>query len=543
MTWEDEVKIANDRRASELPEKWRIPDDKLPQSETESVIDFPTKSGYLTDKEIEITEHNVPTLLTKIANGEYTSVQVATAYCHRAAIAHQLTNCLSCMFFDRAIEDAQLLDDYFKENGKVKGPFHGLPVSIKDQHRRKGTAAGCGFVYWSNEIDDTDSATVEYLHNLGAITYCKTTVPLAMMAIDTDTRIFGTTKCPYNRTHSAGGSSGGEGCLSALGGSPIGIGSDIGGSIRIPCANNGIYGLKCTSARYITAGQRAPMSGQSWVKSVAGPMARSLESIQYFTNIYLNNHPESVDNNCIPLGWNSNKDKVAEEKKKLAFGVVYDDGVVRLSSGVRRALDETVAKLKSQGHEVIEWKPISADIIFKCQSVFFTSDGAKNIQQAMKDEPIMDHAQGSKSLFIDRPNSETCALQTARLGVENAVFKSWQATKEYTSTGRPIDAVIAPISPQAGIQHKRPAFYHGYTCYWNVLDYPTVSFPVTSFDNEKGDGDNYNDILSTARNDVEKNVYAVWDPKSAQNGQIGLQVVTPRYHDELAVNLANLLTT
>jgi len=77
-------------------------------------------------------EDNVAVLLRHLHDGSYSSVEVTTAYCKRAALAHQLVNCLHEIYFDDALQRAQELDTYYKETGKLKGPLHGLPVSLKE---------------------------------------------------------------------------------------------------------------------------------------------------------------------------------------------------------------------------------------------------------------------------------------------------------------------------------------------------------------------------------------------------------------------------
>jgi amidase len=86
----------------------------------------------LTPKEVDITEnHDAVDLVKKMAAKELTAVEVSQAFCKRAAIAHQLTNCLTEVFFDKALERARYLDRYLEKEGKPIGPLHGMPISIK----------------------------------------------------------------------------------------------------------------------------------------------------------------------------------------------------------------------------------------------------------------------------------------------------------------------------------------------------------------------------------------------------------------------------
>ena len=142
------------------------------------------------------------------------------------------------MFFDAAIADAQALDDYFSKNKAPKGPLHGLPVSLKDQFHVKNVETSMGYVGWIGTFEgkknhpkykNFESEMVKELRDLGAVLYCKTSVPMTLMTGETINNIVGFCLNSKDRLISAGGSSGGEGALVGIGGSPVGFGTDIGG--------------------------------------------------------------------------------------------------------------------------------------------------------------------------------------------------------------------------------------------------------------------------------------------------------------------------
>jgi amidase len=135
---------------------------------------------------------------------------------------------LSEIFFDKAVTHAKELDAYFQETGKTKGPFHGLPISIKDNINIIGYDTTIGFTSLANKPATHNSTIIDSLLEAGAVFYCKTNVPTAMMIAETVNNLFGRTVNPLNRKLTTGGSSGGESALIAFGGSRIGIGSDIG---------------------------------------------------------------------------------------------------------------------------------------------------------------------------------------------------------------------------------------------------------------------------------------------------------------------------
>jgi amidase len=133
MTWEE---IAADKRAriaASIPPEWRIT--SLPSDI--NVMNYPKASGIMSALELSITESSATDLVAQLAAGELTSVAVTTAFLKRAALAHQLLNCVLEFFPDIALARARELDSHYAKTGKTVGPLHGLPISLKDQCRIK----------------------------------------------------------------------------------------------------------------------------------------------------------------------------------------------------------------------------------------------------------------------------------------------------------------------------------------------------------------------------------------------------------------------
>lgn len=164
--------------------------------------------------------------------------------------------------------------------------------------------------------------------------------------------LFGLTTNPLNRSLTSGGSSGGEAALIAFGGSPLGVGSDIGGSLRIPAACCGLFTLRPSFGRFPTLWTRSGLAGQEAVQSVNGPLARTLQDLRIYCKAVVEGGPWLEDPRCLPIPWRD-----AKVKTRLKIGVMWNDGVVIPTPPVRRALKETVEKLKKAGHELVDWKP------------------------------------------------------------------------------------------------------------------------------------------------------------------------------------------
>lgn len=149
------------------------------------------------------------------------------------------TNCLTELI-PQALEDARARDEYLERNGKTIGPLHGLPISVKEQISIAGRRTNMGFVSLVNNLTAEDANIIKSLKELGAVIFARTNQPQSLMHLETSNNIYGTTVNPRNRSLTAGGSTGGEGALMGMNGSPLGIGGDIGGSIRVPAALNGV---------------------------------------------------------------------------------------------------------------------------------------------------------------------------------------------------------------------------------------------------------------------------------------------------------------
>jgi amidase len=126
--WQTIASRKQAQRNSKIPSEWKIPENLMPSAETDFVQDFPTKSGFFTKKELVMTESTASEVVQKIANSQWTSVEVVKALCKRAAVAQQLINCVTEIYFEEAIARAEELDAYLKKEGKVVGPLHGLPI-------------------------------------------------------------------------------------------------------------------------------------------------------------------------------------------------------------------------------------------------------------------------------------------------------------------------------------------------------------------------------------------------------------------------------
>lgn len=146
--------------------------------------------------------------------------------------------------FKDGLEVARSLDKYLAQHHEPIGPLHGVVVSLKDQFNIKGYDTTLGYVGKAFAPAEQDAVVVKMLKSLGAIVVAKTNLPQSIMWCETDNPLWGLTTNPRNPDYTPGGSTGGEAVLIAGGASMLGMGTDIGGSVRIPSHMMGIYGFK-----------------------------------------------------------------------------------------------------------------------------------------------------------------------------------------------------------------------------------------------------------------------------------------------------------
>lgn len=310
-----------------------------------------------------------------------------------------------------------------EKTGQVVGPFHGLPISLKDNFNVVGKDSTVGFVSKVGQPATYNATLVDMLEELGAVRYCKTNVPTAMMIAESVNNTFGRTLNPLNRKLTSGGSSGGESALIAFGGSSLGIGTDIGGSLRIPAACTGIFTLRPSLGRFTTQSCTSGMAGQEAVASVNGPMARSLEDIIMYSKTIVTAKPWLLDPKCLPIPWRS-----VELKEKLKVAVMWNDGVVQPTPPVTRALKQTVEKLKQAGHEVVEWEPALHAQGLSLLSRMFVADGGKSIKNLLApvDEPFRPEMQMYKDA-TELGTWEMWQLQLERWAYQKKYLDQWMS--------------------------------------------------------------------------------------------------------------------
>ncbi|KLO20289.1 general amidase [Schizopora paradoxa] len=555
--------LCTDKRARQLaqiPKEWLLPASSLPPAEQLDVSNVPRECGVLTARELEITEiDDVSVLLAKLASVEWSAVEVVTAFYKRAIVAHQVVNCLTEIFVERALARAQELDAHLAKTGKPIGPLHGLPISLKDQIRMKGLETTMGYASWIGDYSDHDSVLVTLLYEAGANPFVRSNVPQTLMWPETYNHIFGRTVNPYNRKLTSGGSSGGEGALISMKGSPLGVGSDIGGSIRIPSALCGIYGMRPSYGRVPYAGCTNSMEGQDSVPSVLGPLSRSLSGIKAFMQTIISSKPWERDPLAIRKAWDEEGYQLRDhggDPKGLVFAILWDNSHVVPHPPITRGLEETKKALERAGHKVVDWPAFPYAKLSTNLGQIWNAAATDDYRATTNasGEPIitsMEHETDSLSENAAdatvpdfRPAEDGLSayhlwqLQKEKTALRVQHLAHWQATSALTGTGRPVDAIISPVVAYAAPPHGRNKNRSAnYTMVFNSLDYACCVFPVSKVDPSI-------DVRRPAHsfyNEFDKTNYEFYDPERFKGAPISLQLVGGTHEEEAVIAMTEVV--
>src|SRR5712692_10381957 len=217
--------------------------------------------------------------------------------------------------------------------GERVGPLHGVPVSIKSSIEVAGFRCEAGTKLRQGTVASQDAPLVSRLRDAGAIILGTTNTPELLMAWETDNLLYGRTNNPWDLTRTPGGSSGGEAAAIASGMSAAGVGSDGGGSIRVPAHFSGICGLKPTPGRIPSTGHYPASAGPFALIGVVGPMARTIADLKLLFEVM---QGPDVGDACaapVPLRWPSQ-----DETKRLKIGYFEDDGRTPVTPETRAAV-------------------------------------------------------------------------------------------------------------------------------------------------------------------------------------------------------------
>ncbi|OAL35291.1 NAD(P) transhydrogenase, mitochondrial [Fonsecaea nubica] len=498
--------------------------------------------GILSDRQLQLTDLTVSELIPRLLSGYTPAVEVTEAFCARAAIAHQLLNCLTDFFLEEAIARAKAIDAEFAQHKAPVGVLHGIPIAIKDTYEVKDKRMTAGIVAWYDRPPQQEDATlVRVMKDAGAIVFARTTMPQTGMAVETVGPLFGRTLSPFNIEFGAGGSSGGDGVLVAMHGAPCApISTDVGGSIRLPAAFNGLYGMRPTAERCPGMGMASTRMGMISIKSTCGPCAQSMSDLKLATKLVLTHPTVPNEPTCIPGYWHE-----GAQKSKLKVGIFMTDQVVEPHSPISRALNETARKLRAAGHEVVEFQPpIDSWEAAKTTLGLFFQIGVEEIFDVLSqsgEPPIPQFANVLKTFDVrEHSVAEVFQLHREQLAYKSALVKAWDCTARETPLGEPIDCIICPTAPMACLPHDFTPWW-GYTMFWNLVDYPALVLPLKDFRIDPTKDTKPEDYCPRETNPFDRPNWEIYDADRWKTQPVTIQIVGRHCKDEDLIAAAEVI--
>jgi len=342
----------------------------------------------VSDSATDITTLSASELAQRIRTGVCSAREVAEAFIQRIEAVNPRLNAVIAPRFAQARAEADAAD-IARTEGNELGPLHGVPITIKDQFMVANLATTWGLPSRAHNIACATGPLVERLQRAGAIILGKTNVPELLFYHESDNPLFGRTNNPWNLNRTPGGSSGGEASIIAANGSALGIGGDLGGSIRIPCHFSGIHGLKPTSGRLTNLDSPADLfpSGLEIIQAQPGPLARSVDDLALAMDVLAAPGQEQLDPAVAPVAWHLVVPSNASVGH-LRIAMYTDDKFFSPAPALRRAVCEAADALREQGAVVEEWTPPEVSRAMHIYITALGADGGVFIKRVIGKNPI-----------------------------------------------------------------------------------------------------------------------------------------------------------
>lgn len=308
-------------------------------------------AGVIFNRMADLTFLPAVTMAQQVREKKLSPVELAEAHLAQIERLNPTLNAFVHLDPERVRREARAAEDAVCASRKL-GPLHGLPISIKSSVEVAGFRSEAGTRLRAGFVAAQDAPLVARLRQAGAIVLGVTNTPEFLMAWETDNLLYGRTNSPWDLERTPGGSSGGEAAAIAAGMSAGGVGSDGGGSIRVPAHFSGICGLKPTPGRVPSTGHFPPSGGPFSLIGVVGPMARTIADVKALFEVMQG--PDDGDSCAAPVEvrWPSR-----EMIRNLRIGYFEDDGRTPVISEIRSAVQTAVKALRAAGFCVEPFRP------------------------------------------------------------------------------------------------------------------------------------------------------------------------------------------
>jgi len=452
-----------------------------------------------------VTQRSAFDLLVLLRTKKISALELANEYIRQIERLNPQINALVDFDPDRVRALARSIDASTKKLGALAG----LPVTVKSSISTAGYRCEIGSMVNRGSVPNQDATVVARLRAAGAVILATTNCPEYLMAYVTDNLLHGCTNNPWNLDYTPGGSSGGESAAIAAGMSAGGLGSDSGGSVRVPAHFTGICSLKPTPGRIPGIGHLPPCVGPFSFLGAIGPMARTIGDVKLLFHVL--SGQDSADPASPPLAL---RKPSLEEVKKLQVGYFEDDGLVPVTAETRKAVRAAVQSLKDAGFRVRAFRPKALEQARKLWELFFVRCGA------MFEEPLV---RGHKDKLSPVFRDFLVQAQAAGPLTAEEVLSAWAEADiirhKLLEQLQDHPLLLCPVASVPAFRHQERSWTLDgkqveyldamrYSQWWNLLAAPAAVVPVA---------------------------------RSPEGLPIGVQIVGRPYEDEAVLSAASVI--
>ena len=404
-----------------------------------------------------------------IRSGQVSAAELVEAHLRRIEQVNPCLNAVAEVLEETARQSAARMDRE-RARGNPLPVLAGVPFSIKDSIEVEGTVCTAGTLGRKSAAPSIQDATVvARLRDAGAIPIARTNLPDLLFAFESDNLIRGRTNNPYDFSRTSGGSSGGEAALIAACGSPLGLGSDAAGSVRLPAHFCGMASIKPTSGRLPRTGHVPPAGG--WIETLwqIGPMARRVEDLSSMLSILA--APDAQDHTVVgmPLG-----DPAEVRMKNLRIAFLTDNGIVPADAETAAVVRQAAASLEPEVSRIEERRPPGVEESYELEMGMIGADGGDGLRAylaatgSLRTHPLLDG--WLKKLEPYRTTIDGFADYWT--GLHRFRARMFAFLQDY-------DAILSPVFTQAALPHGASIEEHtfqgfSYTMTHNLTGWPAA---------------------------------------------------------------------
>ena len=448
-----------------------------------------------------------------------------------------------------------------------RGPLHGVPVSVKECYDVKNTVSTAGMAAFANNYPSEDCPLVQMVIKLGGVPFCKTNVPQVMYSLQCSNPLYGTSCNPHSKDgypRECGGSSGGEGALIGGGGSMLGLGSDIGGSLRSPVAFCGALSLKPTVGRHLSQlGVVSPVGPPPvGVLVTGGYMTRSARALEQAWRITWSiGREEKIlnvqrnDPNILPPTWDEES-----YTKQLTVGYFTEPGMISPASGCVRAVMEAKTKLEAAGYKVVPFPAPDIDkVLYLFNGVVMADKNEgmiRNLEYDLMDSSL--NGVMAATMVYNLPWILKTLVVHPLIGLLsrappikklfNKTPELWEAMEDRNQLVKNyldqmdaagVDVILTPgqmlPAPPTGVLGTMVAGILPYIP-WNIMNFPAGIAPVTKWSHKDDE-----DMKNYVKDDVLTKMIASYCDEGCQDMPLSVQVVARPHMDEHILQILSQL--